>query len=314
MQLALYGSIAWKHPFGFSRVLEWAREYGWDMVDARGMTVDIPGDAERRLLALGYDMLGPRQIRPSARDDVKRRVAEYGLSLLCISCPAPVNLDGTVGCDCRELFREFLELAADLEIPWVRSINNTTTCDTGEQMSDAEAFERTVEGLRDVGGQAAELGVGILLENNENTTASSPEDLLRMQSAVGDVCRVGIAYDPVNAYFKGHDPAAGLETLAGRIDVLHLKNVRRHEGGEFSNLPHDTCSYEWTSLAEGDLDWRALLEQAVGHGFDGPLTFVHLNPSRGMPPAYWEMLREPEEAAREESAYLRAVLDGLARE
>lgn len=313
MQLALYGSIAWKHPFGFFQALEWARQFGWDMVDARGMTVDIPGGVDRRLLAFGYDMLGPRQIRPSAREDVRRHIDETGLSVLCLYCPAPLNLSGSLGCDSRELFREFLELAADLGIPWLRAINNTTEDYEGGEMSDAEAFERTVEGFRAVGEQAAELGVGILLENNENTTTSSPEDLLRMQAAVGDVCRVGIAYDPVNAYFQGHDPVAGLETLAGQIEVLHVKNVRRHEGHEFGYLPRGEFSYEWTSLAEGDLCWRTLLGCASSQGFDGPLTYEYVNPFKGMPPSYWEVLREPEEAAREEGVYLRGLVGELAR-
>lgn len=157
MQLALYGSIAWKHPFGFFQALEWARQFGWDMVDARGMTVDIPGGVDRRLLAFGYDMLGPRQIRPSAREDVRRHIDETGLSVLCLYCPAPLNLSGSLGCDSRELFREFLELAADLGIPWLRAINNTTEDYEGGEMSDAggvRADRGRVSGGRGAGGRA----------------------------------------------------------------------------------------------------------------------------------------------------------------
>jgi sugar phosphate isomerase/epimerase len=158
---------------------------------------------------------------------------------------------------------------------------------------------------------AAELGVGLMLENNENTTTSDAASLLRMQDAIRDVCRTGIAYDPVNAYFQGHDPAAGFELLQGRITVLHLKNVRRHAPGNFAYIPRGPSSYEWTSLADGDLDWPALLRLARAGGFDGPLTFEYVNPFKGMPAAYWDSLREPEQAAREEAEYLRRMLAEL---
>lgn len=311
MQIALYGSIAWRHPFGFAQVIDWAREFGWDLVDARGLSLDIPGNEAKKLSAFGYDMLGPRQIRPSARMDLKRRLDEAGLQLLCIYCSAPVNLSGPVGDDSRGLFREFLELAADVGCPWVRAINNTTNSYAGADMSPREAFDRTVAGIQEVAPRATELGVGIMLENNENTTTSNADELHSMQDAIGNVCRTGIAYDPVNSYFQGHDPATGFNTLKGRIDVVHLKNVRRHESADYQYVPRGSFSYEWTSLAEGDLDWRNLLQLARTSGFDGPLTFEYVNPFKGMPPGYWDCLREPETAAAEEAKFLRQVISEL---
>jgi sugar phosphate isomerase/epimerase len=313
MQLALYGSIAWRHPFGFAQVIDWARRHGWDLVDARGMSLDIPGDEAKKLTAFGYDMLGPRQMRPSARRELRQRLADAGLPLLCIYCPAPVNLSGALGEVQRGLFREFLQLATDVGTAWVRAINNTTAAYDRPDMSAAEAFDRTVDGLKDVGRAAADLGVGLMLENNENTTTSDAPSLVRMQDAIGDVCRVGIAYDPVNAYFQGHDPAAGFDVLAGRIDCLHLKNVRRHAPGNYQYIPRGQHSYEWTPLASGDINWPELLRRARAGGFDGPLTFEYVNPFKGMPAAYWDTLREPEAAAREEGEYLRHSLQDINR-
>jgi sugar phosphate isomerase/epimerase len=311
MQIALYGSIAWRHPFGFRQVIDWARQFDWDLVDARGLSLDIPGDEAKKLGAFGYDMLGPRQIRRSARADLRRQLEEATLRLLCIYCSAPVNLAGSTGEESRGLFREFLQLAADVGCPWVRAINNTTSTYAGGEMSPQEAFDRTVAGIQEVAGDAAALGVGIMLENNENTTTSSAEELCAMQDAIGDVCRTGIAYDPVNAYFQGHDPAAGFATLQDRITVVHLKNVRRHEADDFQYVPRGSFSYEWTSLADGDLDWRHLLQLARTSGFDGPLTFEYVNPFKGMPPEYWDCLREPDIAADEEAAFLRKVISEL---
>lgn len=311
MKTALYGSIGWKHPFGLWQVLEWAREFGWDAVDLRGMTLDIPGGPQKQLLAFGYDMLGPRQIRPSARPKIRDFCERIGIPILCVYCPSPVNLDGPLGIEGRKLFREFLQLAADLGIEWVRAINNTTERYADEPFTPEEAFERTVHGLREVGTLAADLGVGIQIENNENTTTGSADDLLRMQNAVADVCRVGIAFDAVNAYFQGLNPLDELQGLEGSIDVLHLKNVKRHNDPNIAYMPRGEYSYLWTSLADGDIDWRAMLKLARAGGFDGPLTFEYVNPFKGMPPDYWEILREPEEAARVEAEYLRQLLSEL---
>src|SRR5947209_20173990 len=97
MKLYLYGSIGWRHPLGIGKVLEWAREFGWDGIDARGLSLDVEGDWEVRLNAFGYDMLGPRQIRGSARADLRRRIEDAGLTLLGIYCASPVKLPWKVG-------------------------------------------------------------------------------------------------------------------------------------------------------------------------------------------------------------------------
>ena len=61
MQLALYGSIAWRHPLGIGQVIDWATRFGWDCIDARGMSLGVPGDRERNENAFGYDMLAEAQ-------------------------------------------------------------------------------------------------------------------------------------------------------------------------------------------------------------------------------------------------------------
>jgi len=313
MEIVLYGSIAWRHPIGFGRVIELASEFNWDCVDARGMSIDVQADLTVRLNAFGYDMLGPRQIRPSARRELKSRLDDAGKKLSGIYCSSPLNLEGELGTGCRDLVREYLQLAADLGAEWVRPINNTTTTYTGAPCTPDEAYNRAIDGMRDVGRTAADLGVGMLFENNENTITSDAESLLRNCRDVEDVCRVGIAYDGTNAYFQGLDPVAELEQLAGRIDVMHLKNVRRHDAERWDYMPRGNASYEWVGLADGDVDWPKLVAQAAAAGFDGQLVFEYVNPFKGMPPGYWDTLPEPVDAAKREGAFLRKIVDGLTR-
>jgi sugar phosphate isomerase/epimerase len=308
VKLYLYGSIAWRHPLGIGQAIAWARQFGWDGVDARGLSLDIPGDMQQMVNAWGYDMLGPRQLRASARADLRRRLQEGNIELLGIYCASPVNLPWELGVTCRELFAEYLRLAADLGAGWIRSINNTTFSGVANPMPPEEAYQRAVNGLRELAGLAQELNVGILLENNENTVTSDGESLVRLKRDLGNICRIGIAYDPVNAYFQGLDVDHGFDVLAGKIDVLHVKNVKRWPTQRWDYVPRGDYSYEWTPLDQGDLDWRRLLARAKDLGFDGPLVYEYVNPFKGMPTTYWDTLPEPEEAAERTASFLKSVL------
>ncbi|TWT57182.1 Xylose isomerase-like TIM barrel [Thalassoglobus neptunius] len=311
MQTALYGAIGWKHPRGIFQVLEWARRFGWHAVDARGMTLGIPGDPLRNSAAFGYDMLGPCHIHQSARVDIRSACEESGIPILCLYVAHPVNLRGELGDANRKMFREYIQLAADLNIESVRAINNTRESYDDEPFSEEEAFERTMTGLQDVGKLAGDLGIGILIENNENSTTSCADELLEIQNAVRNVCRVGIAYDPVNAYFQGLNEFDELTELSGSVDFLHLKNVKRHHDPQFAYMPRGDFSYEWTSLSDGDISWETVLREAVEGGFDGTLTFEYVNPFKGMSADYWETIRDPEQAAQEERNYLNELIESI---
>ncbi len=311
MKLALYGSIGWRHPFGIRQVIEWAKEQDWDMVDARGLSLDIIADIKQRLTAFGYDMLGPKQIRASARKQLRQTCEEHSIPLLGIYCSSPVNLPGELGKQGRSLFREYLQLGADVGATWIRSINNTTADGVGGHMSPQEAYDRTVEGSKDVGTLAGDLGIQLLLENNENTATPDAKSLLSLKQDIGNVCDVGIAYDPVNAYFQGLDVEQGFDLLAGQIDILHLKNVRREKEPRWDYMPRGDYSYEWKPLDEGDLHWPTLLKKAKDGGFNGPLVYEYVNPFKGMPLEYWDTLPEPEEAAAREGRYLRGIIEQL---
>ncbi len=307
MQITLYGSIAWRHPFGMGQVIEWAGRYGWDAVDARGLSLDAPGDPSLRHSAFGYDMLGPRNLQASARHALRHRLLDAGVELLGIYCSSPVNLPGERGSECRRLFCDYLKLASDLGATWVRAINNTRSTYEDVEMSTTEAYDRTVEGLKYVGARAADLGVGLLIENNENTIPSDATSLVRLKSDLGSACRVGVTYDPVNAYFQGANVEAGFDALDGAIDVLHVKNVRRHTERRWDYVPRGDVSYEWTCLDGGDLDWKVLMQRARAAKFDGPVVYEYVNPFKGMPLSYWDSLPEPEEAARDAAEFLRQV-------
>ena len=129
--------------------------------------------------------------------------------------------------------------------------------------------------------------------------------MLSLKQDIGDVCSVGITYDPVNAYFQGHEPSEGFQALNGQIDVLHVKNVRRHNEDRWDYIPRGDFSYEWTTLADGDIDWPGFIDLARQANFDGPVVYEYVNPFKGMPLSYWDQLPEPHLAAKTEANSLR---------
>ena len=69
-----------------------------------------------------------------------------------------------------------------------------------------------------------------------------------------------------------------------------MKNVRRSQEPRWDYMPRGDFSYQWTSLADGDLDWRRFLPARRHDGFRGPLVYEYVNPFKGMPPTYWEFV------------------------
>lgn len=314
LPLALYGSIAWKHPFGLRQVLTWARAVGWDLIDARGMSLGVPGDPQRNQNAFGYDMLGPDFLRQSARRELTDALRTAELPLLCIYCAWPANQTGPQGEASRQQISKYLQLAADLGAAWVRVINNTLEDADGRLMTDSEAYQRTVAGLTSLMPLARDLNVGLLLENNENTVTANAQQLLDMQRDLGPSCRVGIAFDPVNAYFQELEVDQEATRLAGQVDCLHVKNVKRLpqlDAGNHSStyLPRGRWAYQWTALDQGDLNWSQLIPRLVEAGFTGPVTYEYVNPFKGMPPEYWEAMQEPEAAAHSAREYLTKIVN-----
>ncbi|QGJ69794.1 Sugar phosphate isomerase/epimerase [Planctomycetales bacterium 10988] len=309
MQLVLYGSIAWRHFRGFDQVIRWAKDFGWDAVDARGMSLDVEGPLDVRLNAFGYDMLGPKQVRKSARLELREQLEAVGLPFECLYCSSPVYLTGEQGEAARQLFLDYLQLAHDLGAKWVRPINNMLPAPESDTLLSAQqVIDRTLAGLEKMALRAAELDIGLLLENNENSTTPDAESLLAFQNELQSLCRAGIAYDAANAYMQGLDPAQELSKLGSHLSALHVKNVRRHETQRWDYLPKGDKAYEWVLPQDGDLKWQELLQQAAEQGFDGPVVYEYVNPFKGMPLEYWDSIPEPEQAAQEVQKYLRGIL------
>lgn len=306
MKLALYGGIGWQHPFGLAKVLAWAGKYKYDGISLRGYTLDVPRRVERHYNAVGYDMISPRLVNEAGRNEFRRVLKAKKLQIACLSCYCPLTYPpGELREQSLDLNRAYIDLAAALDVLWLRSIGNVLEPVPGEALSYAEAQDLHVAALKELIPYARERGVRLIVETNENTTTSNADELLAVGEAVGP--ELDLVMDGANLYMEGRDVLSEARALAPRIAMLHVKNVRRRAPGELDYLPKDVYGYEWTKLPDGDIDWVEVLDVLRSGGFDGYVLYEYVNPFKGMPRAYWHLLPDPEGAAQSAAEYLRRI-------
>lgn len=307
MKLALYGGVGWQHPFGLAKVLAWAGKYKYQGISLRGYTLDVPRPVERHYNAVGYDMISPRLVNEAGRNEFRRVLRAKKLEIACLSCYCPLTYpQGELREQSLELNRAYIDLAAALDVLWLRSIGNVLEPVPGEALTFQEAQDLHVAALRELIPYAKERGVRLIVETNENTTTSNAGELLAVRDAVGP--ELDLVMDGANLYMEGRDVLSEARALAPHIAMLHVKNVCRREPGALDYLPKDIYGYEWTKLPDGDIDWIEVLAVLRSGGFDGYILYEYVNPFKGMPRAYWHLLPDPEEAAKSAAEYLRRLV------
>jgi sugar phosphate isomerase/epimerase len=306
MKLALYGGVGWQHPFGLAKVLAWAGKYDYHGLSLRGYTLDVPRRIERHYNAVGYDMLSPRLINEAGRNEFNRVLKAKKLEIACFSCYCPLTYPpGELREQSLELNKAYIDLAADLDVLWLRSIGNVLNPVPEITLTPAEALELHVAALKELLPYASERGVRIIVETNENSTTANADELLEVRDAVGP--ELDLVMDGANLYMEGRDVMAEARKLAPHIAMLHVKNVRRRQPGELDYLPKDTYGYEWTELPDGDINWGIVIDELRQGGFDGYVLYEYVNPFKGMPREYWHLLPDPEAAAKSAADYLRSL-------
>lgn len=120
-----------------------------------------------------------------------------------------------------------------------------------------EAYQRSLEALRELAPAAERTGVTIGIENIWNKFLLSPLEMRAFIDAVGSE-RVGVFFDVGNAVANGY-PEQWIRILGQRICILHLKDYRRAAG----NLSG------FVDLLAGDVDWPAVMRALAGSGYTG---------------------------------------------
>lgn len=186
----------------------------------------------------------------------------------------------------------YLELAADLEVPMVRTFGSPGQIDI--PMSDA--IDYVAEALNAVAPAAERLGVDVILETHD--AFCKGVDVAAVLAQVPSTS-IGAVWDVHHPFRMGEYIETTWRVLGQRVKHVHLKDARRRDDG----------GWQLVLLGEGEVPCRAVVELLHREGYQGYIA------------AEWEKkwhpeIEEPEIALPQHAAVLRtwfAALPTVAR-
>lgn len=189
---------------------------------------------------------------------IRRHAAAGGLQVACLT---PYYRDFSSEA-AREATLAGLRLAAQaagwLDCGLVRILGGVWPA---EGLTQREAWDRTVAGLREAADIIGGAGARLAVENHSGSLAMSAADTARLVQAV-DHPRVGILFDYYwNLIAGDDDPAEAVRAQAPHIIHCHVKNLV-WEG----DRPRTTL------LDEGVIDWRRAIACLAEAGYGGFLS------------------------------------------
>jgi sugar phosphate isomerase/epimerase len=144
-------------------------------------------------------------------------------------------------------------------------------------------------------GEAARLGVTVLVELHHETIAASASAALRLVDGL-DPATVGVIHDLGNLVIEGHeDHRAAFQMLGPYLQHVHVKNVAWRAVATAADGTVDWKA-DWATLREGQADVGAYLRALREHGYDGWVTLEDF--STAVPLA---------ERTRDNLAYIRSL-------
>ncbi len=267
--------------YTLAELFDKARLYGYDGVELRGFRKDTA--------------------TPDYLAEAQREWTRSGVQHLLMACPCELN-NPDAGARAAEVEKcaDLLRRGAAIGIRTWNTFSGTllgegrsyTEFDqNGSGAATEEQWDWAVEGFRQLGQVAEELGVRMAFETHNcylhDLAAPTVQFLERIGSpAIG--ANLDLGNIVINA--KGESVSQAVETLGDRIYYLHLKNLYKPSGGGWVVCP----------LSDGIIDNRLLLRLLQAQGYAG---HICLEAPRG---------GDHDHFARTDLEYIRGVLRDLA--
>jgi sugar phosphate isomerase/epimerase len=133
-----------------------------------------------------------------------------------------------------------------------------------------DAFRETIAAWV---GHAKGSGVRICVENHMWTIIPSCALTVDLLSPF-DAGQVGVMWDPANGIWEGSEiPQMALDLLGDYLVEAHLKN------GAWARKDDGSWAFDWCDIAEGRVDWPAVLMLLQSTGYTGPLIVEDYRPA-----------------------------------
>jgi sugar phosphate isomerase/epimerase len=195
--------------WSLEKILDFARTHGFAAVELRGLqgNMDLPS----------HPVFAPDQMGAT-----KRLIATSNIKIACVSSSARMGEEDPAKRS-KELAdgRRFIDLAASLNVPYVRVFGDGTGVAKGAAPGQ-ELKARVAGGLHDLGDYAGTKKVTVIIESHDNFTSSaSLSDVL--QQAKSD--NVALLWDAHHTFATGgEDPEFTVKRVGNWIRHTHLKD------------------------------------------------------------------------------------------
>jgi inosose dehydratase len=149
------------------------------------------------------------------------------------------------------------------------------------------AWQEYAEKLNSLAKYTASQGVKLGYHHHMGAYIESPEDIDRLMSLTTP--DVGLLFDSGHCYMGGGDPLAVLTKHIDRVCHVHFKDVRRKvvalARNEQWSFPDCIVNGTFTVPGDGDLDFQAMLDVLIRHGYHGWLV-VEAEQDPAVAPSY----------------------------
>lgn len=132
-----------------------------------------------------------------------------------------------------------------------------------EPMNDTAAWEHFIEQANAVGKKCAEHGMKFTYHNHSHEFIKLPDGRIIMELLAEklDPRYTSFVLDTYWVQHGGGDVRAWIEKLSGRIDILHLKDMKRT-----AHFDEKRGHQMFAEIGQGNLDWERILETAQKSG------------------------------------------------
>ncbi len=237
---------------------------GAEIVVQDGYRCGIPADCSKEELA-----------------SIKKTANELGMQIIALT---PYNsrfnsLNEKIRASELEGLRKVISYAQELGARYIRIYAGNFAA--GEEDPDGRKLEKLVESMRELGEEARQAGVILVMENHFNTMTVSAAQSIDAVRRI-DHPHVRILYDQANLTFtlqEDYQKAILLQMEA--VAYVHVKDLHFKEGNlpfvsdQVSHPKEEERNVVTRIVGQGDLDWKGILQMMHDYGYKGWLSLEY---------------------------------------
>lgn len=246
-----------------------AAPISWGVCEAPDWGLELPAErvlSEMRALGLRATELGPTGYLGADPAQVRALLDEHGLTLVGGFLPVVLHTDATDFAEAEAAIRTLAEAGAEVVVLAARSVDGSY--DRKVPLDDAE-WRTLLGNLKRVRDLVGEHGLRASLHPHVGTAIEDRAAVYRLLESSD----IPLCLDTGHLVIGGTDPLDLLRSAAGRVDHVHLKDVRRPVAATVS--AGDTSYIGavrqglYAPLGDGDLDIAGIVATLEGAGYRG---------------------------------------------